>query len=273
VGSGFSNGKLCGVHNGSVHCHGGDGSFGQGVSALHEDSEGNLWARVLDGLWNWKPSPPKFYSLPGDPPGTQSLSEDADGALLVGWNGRIYRFVDGKTEAAAGNPCQIAATSSMLRRKNIYLWRTSSTTITSLDSLEVASVRSAATRHDGTDRRCGSKFPYEPNTPEWARQRRHALLIKSGSQPPNSPRTRAPHGASAEVRGAEVAGPIKVPQRVSRRLKEPSITPEFNELRCSLSRQRSRDLAPSSPPLNQRRSSVWWHSDNPRNNLRVLAGY
>jgi ligand-binding sensor domain-containing protein len=66
---------------------------------LYEDRKGNLWAGVKDGLWRWKPGPPKFYPLPGEPDGIQGLGEDVDGALLVGWNGGVHRFVDGKTEA------------------------------------------------------------------------------------------------------------------------------------------------------------------------------
>ena len=121
-GTGVSNGILCGIHNGSVHCYGDDGSFGQGVFALHEDGKSNLWARVADGLWKWKPSPPKFYSLPGEPPSTQALSEDADGTLLVGWNGGIYRFVDGKTEAYSPPGISRQFMSRTLRDRNGGLW-------------------------------------------------------------------------------------------------------------------------------------------------------
>src|SRR5437773_1598854 len=92
-------GRLCAIHNGDVQCHGDDGTLGRGVFNLFEDSKGNLWAGVKEGLWLWRPGPPKFYSLPGEPDGIQGLGEDDDGALLVGWRGGIHRFVDGKTEA------------------------------------------------------------------------------------------------------------------------------------------------------------------------------
>jgi ligand-binding sensor domain-containing protein/signal transduction histidine kinase len=92
-------GKLCSIHKGGVHCDGNDGGLGPAVVGLYEDSRGNLWVGVKDGLWRWRPGPPKFYSLRGEPDGIQALSEDADGTLLVGWNGGIQRFVDGKTEA------------------------------------------------------------------------------------------------------------------------------------------------------------------------------
>jgi signal transduction histidine kinase/ligand-binding sensor domain-containing protein len=53
---------------------------------------------VDGGLWLWKPGPPKFYPLPGEPNGIQGLGEDGEGALLVNRQGGIHRFVDGKTE-------------------------------------------------------------------------------------------------------------------------------------------------------------------------------
>ena len=68
---------------------------------LYEDSKSNLWVGVLNGLWRWKPGPPQFYSLPGEPDGIQCLGEDKDGTLLVGWNGGIHRFINGKPEAYA----------------------------------------------------------------------------------------------------------------------------------------------------------------------------
>ncbi len=92
-------GKLCAIRNGNAKCYGEDGILGRGAFNLYEDSKGNLWAGVTEGLWRWKPGPPKFYPLPGEPDGIQGLGEDADGALLVGWKGGIHRFVDGKTEA------------------------------------------------------------------------------------------------------------------------------------------------------------------------------
>jgi signal transduction histidine kinase/ligand-binding sensor domain-containing protein len=121
--SGIPTGKLCAIHNGSVHCYGDDGSLGRGVVALHEDGKGNLWAGVTDGLWKWRPGPPKFYSLPGELDGIQTISEDADGALLVEWKGGIYRFADGKTEAYSlpGILGKFRAY-RMLRDRNGSLW-------------------------------------------------------------------------------------------------------------------------------------------------------
>jgi ligand-binding sensor domain-containing protein len=91
-------GRLCAIRNGSVQCYGDDGGLGRGAFNLYEDNKGNLWAGVKTGLWRWKPGPPTFYPLPGEPDGIQALGEDDDGALLLGWNGGIHRLVDGKTE-------------------------------------------------------------------------------------------------------------------------------------------------------------------------------
>jgi ligand-binding sensor domain-containing protein/signal transduction histidine kinase len=95
----FPIGKLCEYQKNSVRCYGDDGSLGRGAFNLFEDSKGNLWAGVRDGIWRWKSGPPKFYPLPGEPNGIQALAEDIDGSLLVGWKGGLHRFNNGKAEA------------------------------------------------------------------------------------------------------------------------------------------------------------------------------
>lgn len=92
-------GRLCAIRESSVQCFGDDGSLGRVAFNLYEDSKGNLWAGVKDGVWRWKPGPPTFFSLPGEADGIQCLGEDEDGTLLVGWDGGIHRIVNGKPEA------------------------------------------------------------------------------------------------------------------------------------------------------------------------------
>src|SRR6266436_647939 len=99
AGGAATTGRLCAIRNGNVQCYGEDGSLGRAAFSLYEDSKGNLWVGVKEGLWRWKPGAPKFYSLPGEWNGIRGLGEDTDGTLLVGWHGGIQRFVDGKTEA------------------------------------------------------------------------------------------------------------------------------------------------------------------------------
>jgi len=96
---GIQTGGLCTIRNGSVQCYGDDGRAGRAIFGLYEDSKGNLWAGVSNGLWRWKPGPPKFYPLPGEPNGIQGFSEGEDGALLIGTQSGIRRFVDGRAEA------------------------------------------------------------------------------------------------------------------------------------------------------------------------------
>lgn len=95
----ITTGRLCAIQESSVHCDGDDGRLGRGAFNLFEDSKGNLWAGVKNGLWRFRPGPPKFYPLAGEPDGIRAIGEDVDGTLLVGWNGGIYRFIDGQAEA------------------------------------------------------------------------------------------------------------------------------------------------------------------------------
>src|SRR5712675_899807 len=62
---GIPSGRLCAIQKSSVQCHGEDGDLGHGVFGLYEDSKGNLWAGVRDGLWRWKPGPSHFSPMPG----------------------------------------------------------------------------------------------------------------------------------------------------------------------------------------------------------------
>jgi signal transduction histidine kinase/ligand-binding sensor domain-containing protein len=116
-------GKLCAIRSGGVNCYGDDGGLGDLVAAVYEDVKGNLWVGVRNGLWRWKPGPPKFYSLPAAPNGIQAISEDADGSLLLGWKDGIYRFVDGQTHAYSlqGASPQFRAHKT-LRDRNGGLW-------------------------------------------------------------------------------------------------------------------------------------------------------
>lgn len=91
-------GKLCAIRNGSMSCEG-EGTLGRGAFNLYVDSKGTLWAGVKDGLWRWSPGAPRFYPLPGEFNGIQGLGEAEDGTLLVAWNGKLQKFLDGKTEA------------------------------------------------------------------------------------------------------------------------------------------------------------------------------
>ena len=116
-------GKLCSLQQSRVQCSGENGALGRGAFNLYEDSKGQLWAGVKNGLWRWRPGPPQFYPLPGEVDGIQALGEDDDGALLVGWHGGIQRFVDGKSEVyqLTANLGQFRA-NRLLRDRDGALW-------------------------------------------------------------------------------------------------------------------------------------------------------
>jgi signal transduction histidine kinase/ligand-binding sensor domain-containing protein len=116
-------GKLCAIHNGSVHCYGQDGSLESGVRGLFEDHDGNLWVAVQDGLWRWKPGAPRFYPAQGPGNGIQGLAESDDGALLFGPRNGISRLTGGKIEAypLPKNVPQFTI-SRMLRGRDGNLW-------------------------------------------------------------------------------------------------------------------------------------------------------
>jgi PAS domain S-box-containing protein len=94
---GIPHGRICAIRIGSAQCYGEDGSLGTGVFGLYEDSKGNLWAGVENGLWRWKPGPPHFYPMPGEGDSLKTFAED-HGTLLISTRAGIERFADGKTE-------------------------------------------------------------------------------------------------------------------------------------------------------------------------------
>jgi len=116
-------GKLCAIQKGNVHCYGEDGSLDNGVRGMYEDRGGNLWVGLRDGVWHWRPDPPKFYPAQGPGNGIQGLSEGDDGALLFGPRTGIERLVGGKIEPypLPRSTSQFTA-ARMLRDRDGNLW-------------------------------------------------------------------------------------------------------------------------------------------------------
>lgn len=52
-------GRFCNIKAGNLQCYGSDGSPGFGVTAIYEDHRANLWLGAANGLWRWKPGPPR----------------------------------------------------------------------------------------------------------------------------------------------------------------------------------------------------------------------
>jgi len=91
-------GKLCAIDRATVHCYGSDGALGNGVTGLYEDSHNVLWVVKSDGVWRWKPGPPRFYYMPFGTSVVQDLGETGDGALLIPLPRRLARFGGGRLE-------------------------------------------------------------------------------------------------------------------------------------------------------------------------------
>ena len=117
-------GKLCAIQRGVVKCYGEDGSLGNGVLGLYEDRNRNLWAGTLTGLWRWKPGPPKFYPIAGEPAGIQGMAEDDSGALLIALHGRVVRLDGGKLQTAYPypGPARQSFARTRLRDRDGGLW-------------------------------------------------------------------------------------------------------------------------------------------------------
>jgi signal transduction histidine kinase/ligand-binding sensor domain-containing protein len=57
-------GMLCSIRGASTTCYGDDGSLGNAVTFLYEDSDGSLWVGAATGIWRWKPGVPTRYPAP-----------------------------------------------------------------------------------------------------------------------------------------------------------------------------------------------------------------
>jgi PAS domain S-box-containing protein len=122
-GYGIPNGKLCAIQNDSTHCYGEDGRLGPGVSGLYEDSKGNLWVGVVNGLWRWKPGTSDFYPVPDAADSIRAFVGGDDGALLFTTRTGIDRLINGKIEpySLPGNLRQLRI-QRMLRDGDGALW-------------------------------------------------------------------------------------------------------------------------------------------------------
>jgi signal transduction histidine kinase/ligand-binding sensor domain-containing protein len=92
-------GRLCRIQGGNIQCYGEDGRFGSGVTPIYEDSGGNLWAGAMNGLWRWKPGPPRLYPMPDPAQRIYALAESRDGGILIAKHSGVTKLLNGKTEA------------------------------------------------------------------------------------------------------------------------------------------------------------------------------
>jgi signal transduction histidine kinase/ligand-binding sensor domain-containing protein len=93
-----SRGKLCAIDGTNVDCYESDAVLGGGITGLYEDSHDVLWVVGRDGVWRWRPGPPRFYHMPFGTFSVHNLGEADDGTLLIPLPGRLARLVGGKLE-------------------------------------------------------------------------------------------------------------------------------------------------------------------------------
>ena len=116
-----SAGRLCAFQNGKFQCQGGDGAFGAVIYRPYEDSRGNLWFGVQDGLWRWKPGRPQFFAMPKA--GAVSFGEDEQPGLLIGvQGGGLRRLIDGRVEPYILPGAPKGFFMKMLRDRDGGLW-------------------------------------------------------------------------------------------------------------------------------------------------------
>ena len=89
------NGRLCAIRSGGAECYGQDGSLGRFLPSLYEDHSGNLWMGSNQGVWRWRPGPPKLFPVPDS---VYGLAESDAGELLIATLGGIRRLVNGRVE-------------------------------------------------------------------------------------------------------------------------------------------------------------------------------
>lgn len=96
----FSTPNICAIRKTGVNCYGGEGALARGgwIVKMYEDSKATIWAVARYGIWKWRPGPPEFYPLPSGVDVNHGIAEDETGNLLVGAEGGIRRFRNGKLE-------------------------------------------------------------------------------------------------------------------------------------------------------------------------------
>jgi signal transduction histidine kinase/ligand-binding sensor domain-containing protein len=95
AGSDLKTARVCVFNKHLVDCYGDDGRLGSGVYSMYE-YKGALWLGASNGLWRWKPAPPRLYPAPVPLATIGDLIQGDNGALWMTLNGRISQFVDEK---------------------------------------------------------------------------------------------------------------------------------------------------------------------------------
>jgi signal transduction histidine kinase/ligand-binding sensor domain-containing protein len=115
-------GRLCRIQDSKTQCYGENGRFGSGVTSLYEDSGGNLWLGAMNGLWRWKPGPPRLYPMPQPAQKIYAINESDDGGILTAKLGQITKLKNEKPQAYPLPAGQEFQPFRMLRDRDGGLW-------------------------------------------------------------------------------------------------------------------------------------------------------
>jgi signal transduction histidine kinase/ligand-binding sensor domain-containing protein len=134
--------QLCAIRNRHILCYGDDGMFGFAVTDIYEDSHNNLWLGAANGIWRWKPGPPRRYpapalmqsGLPGLIFARQAMIEGGDGALLVAGYRGIWRLIDGKVHGRKVEAYQFPSSPPQFREAKLLRDRDGGLWIGTLDA-------------------------------------------------------------------------------------------------------------------------------------------
>jgi signal transduction histidine kinase/ligand-binding sensor domain-containing protein len=131
-------GILCSIRGDDTQCLGQDGRFGAWTTGMYEDGKGVLWVAAANGLWRWKPGPPKQYALPISTV-LQPLSETGTGAILAVTRNGIMQIDDDNVSpfAIPDLPADVEAL-ALLRDRDGALWVGTSAGVLRVDAGQVA---------------------------------------------------------------------------------------------------------------------------------------
>jgi PAS domain S-box-containing protein len=87
-------GRLCAVRDGKADCAGMADEFARGITSLYQSPSGELWAGAPNGLWRWRPGPPRRYSTPGISSGIRALAKGGGSFLIAVQGGGIRQLLD-----------------------------------------------------------------------------------------------------------------------------------------------------------------------------------
>jgi signal transduction histidine kinase/ligand-binding sensor domain-containing protein len=98
AGAADGKGALCTIRKSGSECHGQDGRLGAEIVALYRDSASAFWVVGVDHVWKWGSEPMVSFALPARADVVRSVTEMADGVIVIGLRGQVARIAEGRME-------------------------------------------------------------------------------------------------------------------------------------------------------------------------------